>query len=279
MDIPSLINRTKSAYKKNDPTWRVAEIAEYQKEIKLEIDESLRVSAYRLEAICTHYSILSFHLIENNDFSGNSRLYLNLAYMYFEASLEQKYLFDKQKKSMEFEEIRCSLFKLAPMLLWAMIFGNKNLAIKIKKQMDFYLDFKNVKDVLSLEYEFFCLWIFAKWSEIDIETEKYLKNDFLELICIWEQHTNLLEPTLLKICDFHCVEIADNMRKKMLPRFTRPPFDLVPLEIHAFNLLRCKFGLSKIEIDHPLMNTQIAKSQQFEIIEDEFLEFVQINMF
>ena len=57
------------------------------------------------------------------------------------------------------------------------------------------------------------------------------------------------------------------------------PCDLVPLEIHVINRLRQSHSLSRLSIDHPLTNTNIALVSEFGIVEDNFLEQVQISIF
>lgn len=58
-----------------------------------------------------------------------------------------------------------------------------------------------------------------------------------------------------------------------------PPCDLIPLEIHVINKLRQSHSLSRLIVDHPITNTNIAIVSEFSIVEDDFLEYIQINIF
>ncbi|EPU1147466.1 hypothetical protein ACVUMY_004143, partial [Acinetobacter baumannii] len=92
---------------------------------------------------------------------------------------------------------------------------------------------------------------------------------FKDVIDNWSYNSVCLEPLLVEIANLHCEELIDNDVRKYPPKFIRPPFTLLPLEIHVINKLRADDGLDEIYVSHPLMKTFSAQVKEFKIIEND----------
>ncbi len=278
-DIKRLINRTVSSYKKINHQDRDGMIIDNQNSIRKEIIEARRPPFWHMESISCQYAMKGFCLIETGGVSPEALRFLNLSFMYKEVAQEIEFNENKNSVCIQLEHVRRCLFKLAPLLLWSILIGNKSLAKKIRNQFLFYLNLKNVTRNLHLDYELFCLWLYESWVEEKSDIIQNISGDFKQLIDHWYADAEKLQEIVISICDFHCEEMVDNQKKPALPRFMSPPCDLIPLEIHVINKLRQSHSLSRLIVDHPITNTNIAIVSEFSIVEDDFLEYIQINIF
>lgn len=278
-DIKRLINRKVSSYKKINHSDRDQIIIDNQNSIRKEIIETRRPPFWCLESISCQYGMKGFCLIETGGANPEALRFLNLSFMYQEVA--QEIVFNEHKNSVciQLEHVRRCLFKIAPLLLWSILIGNKNLAKKIKNQLLFFLNLKNVTRKLQLDYELICLWLYESWVEEKSDIIQHISGDFKQIIDHWYADVEKLQEIVISICDFHCEEMVDNQKKEALPRFMSPPWDLIPLEIYVINKLRQSHSLSRLIVDHPITNTNIAIVSEFSIVEDDFLEYVQINIF
>lgn len=279
-DIKRLINRTVSSYTKINHQERDQMNLDHQNHISKEMADSKRPSSFYLEAISHNYGMKGFCLIETAGVCNPEGLrFLNLSFMYLEVAQEIEFNENKNSVFIKLEYVRRCLFKLAPLLLWSILIGNKGLAKKIKNQFLFYLNLKNVTKELQLDYELFCLWLYEQWVGEESDISQKISGDFKKMINHWNSNVEILQEIAISICNLHCEEMRDNQKKPVLPRFMYAPCDLVPLEIHVINRLRQSHSLSKLRIEHPLTNTKIALVTVFGVVEDHFLEQVQINIF
>lgn len=227
------------------------------------------------------YAQKSFQLIENSNINVEALYFLNLSLMYSEVGLGVK-LEDFKKNQLndlEIHRFKKYFSEFACLLLWAILMNNRNLAIKLKNNLEFCLSQKTILKSFPLDFEYFSLWLFYRWQSSKTENGLFIQGFFKDLIDQWSAPAIKLESIICKICDYHCLETVDNDRRKFPPKFLNPPFTLLPLEIHVINKLRLVEDLEEINVNHPLMNTNIARIRNFEIVEDELLEQIEISLF
>lgn len=141
-DIKKLINRKVSSYKKINHSDRDQIIIDNQNSIRKEIIETRRPLFWCLESISCQYAMKGFSLIETGGANSEALRFLNLSFMYQEVAQEIAFNEHKNSVCIQLEHVRRCLFKIAPLLLWSILIGNKNLAKKIKNQLLFFFKFK-----------------------------------------------------------------------------------------------------------------------------------------
>lgn len=72
----------------------------------------------------------------------------------------------------------------------------------------------------------------------------------------WET-TDALASSISDICDYHCRNLEDTYGD-WDPEFDESPFDLVPWEVLAIQVVREKSGLTTPTVDHPLLATPLC---------------------
>ncbi|WP_051526458.1 hypothetical protein [Alkanindiges illinoisensis] len=234
-----------------------------------------------INSIGITYAQKSFQLIENSNINVEALYFLNLSLMYSEVGLGVK-LEDFKKNQLnglKVHRFKKYFSEFACLLLWAILMDNRNLAIKLKNNLEFCLSQKAILKSFPLDFEYFSLWLFYRWQGSNTETGLFIKGFFKDLMDQWYAPAIELENIIRKICDYHCLETVDNDSRKFPPKFLNPPLTLLPLEIHVINKLRLVEGLEEINANHPLMNTNIAKIRDFQIIEDDLLEQIEISLF
>ena len=216
-DIKRLINRTISSYKKINHQERDQMILDHQNHISKEMADSKRPSSYYLEAISHIYGMKGFCLIETAGvFNSEGLRFLNLSFMYLEVSQEFEFNENKNSVFIKLECVRRCLFKLAPLLLWSILIGNKSLAKKIKNQFLFYLNLKTITSKLQLDYELFCLWLYEQWVGEESDIIQQVSGDFKKMINHLSSNVEILQEIAISICNFHCEEMRDNQKKNSL---------------------------------------------------------------
>ncbi|MHC3125692.1 hypothetical protein, partial [Acinetobacter sp. GN11] len=224
------------------------------------------------------YAQLAFLKIENNNADIDALNSLNLALMYAEVGreLQLKDFKIKPLDKMNVHDLKKYFSEFSALLFWAILLNNKNLAKKLARQVEFCLQQKFLFD-FPLSYDYFSLWAYYKWINEEFTLESKIDGKFKDLINNWSFESVFLEPLLIDIANLHCEELIDNDLRKYPPKFIRPPFTLLPLEIHVINKLRALDELEEISLNHPLMNTHSAKIKDFDVISDDLLETIQIN--
>ncbi|ERS00636.1 hypothetical protein Q674_14785 [Acinetobacter sp. COS3] len=129
-DIKRLINRKVSSYKKINHQDRDGMIIDNQNSICKEIIENRRPPYWCLESISCQYAMKGFCLIETAGIKPEGLRLLNLSFMYQEAAQEIAFNEHKNSVCIQLEHVRQYLFKIAPLLLWSILIGNKSLAKK-----------------------------------------------------------------------------------------------------------------------------------------------------
>ncbi|WP_144729885.1 hypothetical protein [Acinetobacter oleivorans] len=224
------------------------------------------------------YAQLAFLKIENNNSDIEALKNLNLALMYAEVGreLQLKDFKIKPLDKMNVHDLKKYFSEFSALLFWAILLNNKNLAKKLARQVEFYLQQKFLSD-FPLSYDYFSLWAYYKWINEEFTLESKIDGKFKDLIINWSCDSVFLEPLLIDIANLHCEELIDNDLRKYPPKFINPPFTLLPLEIHVINKLRALDKLDEISLNHPLMKTYSAQITEFDVIDDNLLETIQIN--
>ncbi|MFV5659470.1 hypothetical protein VXR58_04480 [Acinetobacter pittii] len=221
---------------------------------------------------------MAFLKIENKDPNIDAINNLNLALMYAEVGREFQLKEFKRNPldKMNVHELKGYFSEFSALLFWAILLNNKNLAKKLAGQVEFCLQQEFISD-FPLSYNYFSLWAYYKWINEVTLLETKIDGKFKDVIDNWSCNSVCIEPLLVEIANLHCEELIDNDLRKYPPKFIRPPFTLLPLEIHVINKLRADEGLDEICISHPLMKNFSAQVKEFKIIENDLLEKIQIN--
>lgn len=249
-----------------------------QKHILDTLDGKDILSPHHIVGMSISYAQLAFLKIENNNTDIDALNSLNLALMYAEVGRELQLKDFKRKPldKMNVHELKKYFSEFSTLLFWAILLNNKNLAKKLAHQVEFCLQQQFLSD-FPLSYDYFSLWAYYKWINKEFTLEEKIGGKFKDLINNWSYESVFLEPLLIDIANLHCEELIDNGLRKYPPKFIRPPFTLLPLEIHVINKLRALDELDEISLNHPLMNTHSAKIKEFEVIGDDLIETIQIN--
>ncbi|HIQ35680.1 MULTISPECIES: hypothetical protein [Acinetobacter] len=228
-------------------------------------------SSYGQKALC---------LIENNHVHQEAIISVNLSLMYAEVAIDLEL---KEFGEDPFDEYASHSFKknfssASALLYWAILMDNHNLAKKLARQVIYCLEQKTILKGFPLSYDYFALWAYFKWAKIEPSLPLLLETAFKELTDNWSESSPKLYKQVKRICDIHCKELVDNDGKKFPAKLLLPPLTLLPLEVHVINKLRLLEGLDAIHVDHPLMHTNSAKIKDFKIVEDDFLEEIQLSL-
>lgn len=229
--------------------------------------------------ISVSFAQMAFKEIESHNLNPHAINHLNLSLMYMEVAVELQLNDFKRNPidKMNVHEFQGYFSSFSALLFWAILLDNKNLAKKMARQVEFCLKQKAISD-FPLSYDYFSLWSYYHWINEALPFELPMKGSFQYLTENWSKDSISLSPSLIEISELHCEELIDNDKREYPPKFINPPFTLLPLEIHVINKLRLLDGLDHIDVDHPLMKTHTAQIKNFEILEDELLERIQINL-
>ncbi len=249
-----------------------------QKHILDTLDGKDILFPHHIVGMSISYAQLAFLKIENDNADIDALNSLNLALMYAEVGRELQLRDFKIKPldKMNVHGLKKYFSEFSALLFWAILLNNKNLAKKLAHQVEFCLQQKFLSD-FPLSYDYFSLWAYYKWINEEFILKSKIDGKFKDLINNWSCNSVFLEPLLIDIANLHCEELIDNDLRKYPPKFIRPPFTLLPLEILVINKLRALDELDQISLNHPLMKTYSAQITEFEIIGDNLLETIQIN--
>ncbi|MEB6479399.1 hypothetical protein [Acinetobacter vivianii] len=234
-----------------------------------------------IRSIGSFYGQKALCLIENNHINEEAIISVNLSLMYSEVAidLEIKKFCEDPSDNYSSHSFKKNFSIASALLYWAILMENHNLAKKLARQVIYCLEQKTVLKGFPLSYDYFALWAYFKWSKIDPSLPLLLETAFKDLTDNWSESSPKLYKQVKRICDIHCKELIDNDGKKFPAKLLLPPLTLLPLEVHVINKLRLLDGLDEIHVDHPLMHTNSAKIKDFKIVEDDFLEEVQLSLY
>lgn len=272
------LNKLLKAYKRYSIENLAYSLKFDEKHILYALDGKDILFPHHIVGMSISYAQLAFLKIENNNADIDALNSLNLALMYAEVGRELQLKDFKRKPldKMNVHELKKYFSEFSALLFWAILLNNKNLAKKLARQVEFCLQQQFLSD-FPLSYNYFSLWAYYKWINEEFTLEAKIGGKFKDLIDNWSCDSVFLEPLLIDIANLHCEELIDNDLRKYPPKFIRPPFTLLPLEIHVINKLRALDELEEISLNHPLMNTHSAKIKDFEVISDDLLEMIQIS--
>ncbi|WP_457971249.1 hypothetical protein [Acinetobacter calcoaceticus] len=272
------LNKLLKAYKRYSIENLAYSLKFDEKHILYALDGKDILFPHHIVGMSISYAQLAFLKIENNNADIDALNSLNLALMYAEVGRELQLKDFKRKPldKMNVHELKKYFSEFSALLFWAILLNNKNLAKKLARQVEFCLQQQFLSD-FPLSYNYFSLWAYYKWINEEFTLEAKIGGKFKDLIDNWSCDSVFLEPLLIDIANLHCEELIDNDLRKYPPKFIRPPFILLPLEIHVINKLRALDELEEISLNHPLMNTHSAKIKDFEVISDDLLEMIQIS--
>lgn len=272
------LNKLLKAYKRYSIENLAYSLKFDEKHILYALDGKDILFPHHIVGMSISYAQLAFLKIENNNADIDALNSLNLALMYAEVGRELQLKDFKRKPldKMNVHELKKYFSEFSALLFWAILLNNKNLAKKLARQVEFCLQQQFLSD-FPLSYNYFSLWAYYKWINEEFTLEEKIGGKFKDLIDNWSCDSVFLEPLLIDIANLHCEELIDNDLRKYPPKFIRPPFTLLPLEIHVINKLRALDELEEISLNHPLMNTHSAKIKDFEVISDDLLEMIQIS--
>ncbi|MGB5887949.1 MAG: hypothetical protein WBG77_14730 [Acinetobacter venetianus] len=266
-------------------SYRVSEIDTGIDLVKESIERKLKghsiLYSGTIRSIGSSYGQKALCLIESNHIHDDAIISVNLSLMYAEVAIE---LGLKEFAEDPFDKYASHSFKknfsiASALLFWAILMENHNLAKKLVRQVIYCLEQKTTLKGFPLSYDYFALWAYFKWAKIEPSLPLLLETAFKELTDNWSESSPKLYKQVKRICDIHCKELVDNDGKKFPAKLLLPPLTLLPLEVHVINKLRLLDGLDEIHIDHPLMHTNSAKIKDFKIVEDDFLEEIQLSLF
>lgn len=272
------LNKLLKAYKRYSIENLAYSLKFDEKHILYALDGKDILFPHHIVGMSISYAQLAFLKIENNNADIDALNSLNLALMYAEVGRELQLKDFKRKPldKMNVHELKKYFSEFSALLFWAILLNNKNLAKKLARQVEFCLQQQFLSD-FPLSYNYFSLWAYYKWINEEFTLEAKIGGKFKDLIDNWSCDSVFLEPLLIDIANLHCEELIDNDLRKYPSKFIRPPFTLLPLEIHVINKLRALDELEEISLNHPLMNTHSAKIKEFEVIADDLIETIQIN--
>ncbi|MGK7248383.1 hypothetical protein ACSNOU_04795 [Acinetobacter oleivorans] len=272
------LNKLLKAYKRYSIENLAYSLKFDEKHILYALDGKDILFPHHIVGMSISYAQLAFLKIENNNADIDALNSLNLALMYAEVGRELQLKDFKRKPldKMNVHELKKYFSEFSALLFWAILLNNKNLAKKLARQVEFCLQQQFLSD-FPLSYNYFSLWAYYKWINEEFTLEAKIGGKFKDLMDNWSCDSVFLEPLLIDIANLHCEELIDNDLRKYPPKFIRPPFTLLPLEIHVINKLRALDELEEISLNHPLMNTHSAKIKDFEVISDDLLEMIQIS--
>ncbi|MDA3557666.1 hypothetical protein MKL42_09190 [Acinetobacter sp. AOR15_HL] len=272
------LNKLLKAYKRYSIENLAYSLKFDEKHILYALDGKDILFPHHIVGMSISYAQLAFLKIENNNADIDALNSLNLALMYAEVGRELQLKDFKRKPldKMNVHELKKYFSEFSALIFWAILLNNKNLAKKLARQVEFCLQQQFLSD-FPLSYNYFSLWAYYKWINEEFTLEAKIGGKFKDLIDNWSCDSVFLEPLLIDIANLHCEELINNDLRKYPPKFIRPPFTLLPLEIHVINKLRALDELEEISLNHPLMNTHSAKIKDFEVISDDLLEMIQIS--
>lgn len=250
-----------------------------QKHILVALNSNDVFYPHHIIGMSISFAQMAFREIESHNLDSHAIDHLNRSLMYMGVAVELQLNDFKRNPidKMNVHRFKKYFSAFSALLFWAILLDNKNLAKKMARQVEFCLKQKAISD-FPLSYDYFSLWSYYHWINEALPFELPMKGSFQYLTENWSKDSISLSPSLIEISELHCEELIDNDKREYPPKFISPPFTLLPLEIHVINKLRLLDGLDKMDVDHPLMKTQSAQITNFEIVEDELLERIQINL-
>jgi len=216
-----------------------------QKQLRSNHPRAAVVAVGQLRAIANWHSYHGSRRVLDGDAQGWADLDIVLHYEWWDARIEAS---------------NTLLAWAATTLAHALVFGEERMAGWLAARMIRGLEDKTFGSWENHPFAVFTLELWHRFSGAprpDLDRPGIARlGVYRAILDTWQDGTGLV-TALMNACDYHLDQTvySDEVYKE----FDRVPYELFPVDILAIAAVRAKQGLPMPELDHPLMQTPLAK--------------------